>query len=103
MLGCGGAPPPTSQLATTQAALRAANEVGAPSEPQAALHLKLAKEQLDKAKALMEEDENEQALDLLLRAEVDAELAHALAKEASTKAEAEDAKAALEKLMRTKK
>jgi hypothetical protein len=89
-------------MATTQAAIRAAGEVGASEDPKAALHLKLAQEQLDKAKKLMEDDENEQATQLLIRAEADAELARALAKEQSTRNEADESLKALEKLKKGK-
>jgi hypothetical protein len=97
-VGCGGAPPPNDQFAATQAAIRAADEVGASEDPQAALHLKLAREGLTKAKALMEEEDNEPAEALLLRAEADAELARTLARKQSTRQSADDAMAALEKL-----
>jgi uncharacterized protein DUF4398 len=96
--GCGGAPPPIEQLASTQAAIRGAEEVGAKDEPKAALHLKLAQDQLVKAKALLDDDENEEAAEVLQRAELDAELAHSLAKEQTTREEADDAKKALDKL-----
>ena len=38
--------PPTDRLASTDAAIRSARELGAQSDPQAALHLKLADEQI---------------------------------------------------------
>ena len=72
---CAGAPKPTDQLVQTQAALRAAEEVGASSVPKAQLHETLAREQLDKATNLIAEDENERARQVLLRAKADAELA----------------------------
>lgn len=98
LIHCGGAPPPTDQLASSQAAIRAADEVGAKEDPKAALHLKLAQEQLTKAKTLMEDDENEAANMLLLRAEVDAELARSLAKKARSVQAAEEAAEDIEKL-----
>jgi len=98
LTGCGGAPPPNDQLATSQAALRAAVEVGGAEEPQAALHLKLAREQMDKAKALIEQEENEAAQRMLQRAEADAELARALAKKSTTLAAADEAKGKITKL-----
>ena len=87
--GCGGAPKPEARLASTQAAIRGAEEVGANSVPKAALHLKLAQEQRDKAMALIAKDNNGRAAYVLMRAEADAELALALAREAAAKAEAE--------------
>ncbi len=90
-VGCGSAPPPTARLASSEAAIRAAREVGAQSDPKAALHLKLAEEQRQKAEALVKDGKNEEAEGLLMRAEADAELALALARSAAMKAEAEKA------------
>ncbi len=90
--GCGGSPPPTDKLAQSVASVRAAEEVGAKTDPQAALHLKLAQEGLEQAKRLMADKENKRAELILMRADADAELAVALAKEANMKAEAEKAK-----------
>jgi hypothetical protein len=89
-LGCGGMPPPNDQLVASQASIRAAEEVGGNTDPQAELHLKLAREQLDKAKALMQDDENEAAMRLLQRAEADAELSLALARKRAAQAAAEE-------------
>jgi hypothetical protein len=89
VVGCGSAPPPTARLASSEAAIRSAREVGAPNEPKAALHLKLAEEQRQKAEALVKEGKNEEAEGLLMRAEADAELALALARTAQMKAEAQ--------------
>ncbi|WP_437477486.1 DUF4398 domain-containing protein [Sorangium sp. So ce1014] len=99
LAGCGGSvPPPNDQLAASQAAIRAADEVGAETDPQATLHLKLAREQLDKARQQMAAEENESALRLLERAEADAELALAIAKARSTQAQAQEALKQVEKL-----
>lgn len=84
LAGCGGAPPPVEQLASAQAEIKGAQEIGAAEDPKAKLHVKLAQEQLDRAKQLMADGDNEQATLLLLRAEADAQLAHALAKLRST-------------------
>ncbi len=90
---CGGSyPAPTEKMANTTAAVRAAEEVGGNKEPQAALHLKLAEEQLEQAKKLMAEEDNKRADYILMRADADAELAVALAREASAKAEAQKAR-----------
>jgi len=88
-IGCGSAPPPTARLGSSEAAIRSAREVGAPNDPKAALHLKLAEEQRAKAEALVKEGKNEEAEGLLMRAEADAELALALARSAQMKAEAD--------------
>jgi hypothetical protein len=84
---CAGAPKPTDQLVQTQAALRAAREVGAKSDPQAQLHMKLASEQVQHASDLMDNGDNAEAKRVLLRAKADADLALAIAR----KSEAERA------------
>jgi len=78
---CAGTAAPTERLATTTASVRAAQEVGANNVPNAELHLRLAQEQIDKARKLMDDGENERADLMLKRAGADAELAVALARE----------------------
>jgi Domain of unknown function (DUF4398) len=81
-LGCAGShSAPTQQMADVQSANRSANELGAQKNPKAQLYLKLSEEQLNKAKAAMDDDDNENAERLLVRAKVDAELAIALTRE----------------------
>jgi len=89
---CGGAPVPQDQLAASQAAVRAAEVGGAPSDPQASLLVKKAQEQIEDGKKLIEGGNNERAKMVLMRAEADADLALALAQEITTKNEAEEAK-----------
>jgi hypothetical protein len=88
---CGGFPAPVQHMATAQASVRAAEEVGAQQDPQAALHLKLAQEQLARAKQLMSDNDNKRADFILSRAEADAELAVALSRQAQTRAQAQQA------------
>lgn len=73
----------SDRLSSSEAAIRSADELGAAQVPQAALHLKLAQEQLAQAKKLNEDGDNERADLVLQRANVDAELAVALVKEAN--------------------
>ncbi|MDB4973791.1 MAG: uncharacterized protein JWN48_2132 [Myxococcaceae bacterium] len=84
-VGCGGHPAPTEQIASSLAAVRGAEEAGAQNVPEAALHVKLAQEQIEQAKKLMEHDDNLRAEDRALRAGNDAELAVAIAREAAAK------------------
>jgi hypothetical protein len=91
--GCASVPPPTQQMADVQSANRSAQELGARENPQAQLHLKLAEEQLQQAKAAMEEDDNEGANRLLMRAKADAELAIALTREEDAVGHADKASA----------
>jgi len=98
-VGCGAsAPVPATQVSETQAAIRAAEEVGAPNVPKAALHLKMAKDQLQTAQAQIADDENELAHMTLDRARVDAELAVALARETALRAKAAEALEKIKKL-----
>jgi len=89
---CGGAnDAPTQQIAESQAAIRAATEVGADSEPQAALHLKMAKDRMNRAEALNAKGDYAEASALVDEARADAELALSLTREQSAKQRAEQA------------
>jgi hypothetical protein len=94
-LACAGYPQPTERLATAQAAVRAAKEVGAKDVPQAQLHTQLAEEQVQQAQRLIEDGDNERAELILRRATADAEMAVALAREAESQKQAEAAESAL--------
>lgn len=83
--GCASTPLRTE---ASTSGIRAAEEVGAPRVPKAALHLQLAKEELEHAKQLAASGDKDQASSLLLRAEADAELAVALSREEAEKSEA---------------
>jgi hypothetical protein len=102
LCACGGGyPEPRTQLVDSEASLRAADTAGAESGPQSALHLKRAREQIASAKALIADGDFERADWTLKRAQVDADLALALAKEDSKKKEAEDAKEKLDELVKS--
>lgn len=87
-MGCATAPLRTE---TSTSGIRAAEEVGAHQVPQAALHLQLAKEELQKAKNLDANGEHDMAKSMLMRSEADAELAVLLSREDSDRAEAQAA------------
>jgi hypothetical protein len=89
LAACASTPPPHEREASSEAAIRAANEVGAQQVPQAALHLKLAQEQFEKAKKQMQSGDNAEASYTLLRSQADAELALAMAREEKTRSDAE--------------
>jgi hypothetical protein len=97
-IGCGGAPIPYSQTAQAQSAVGAAEAVGAAKVPQAALHLKMAKDQLQTAQALIAADDNADAALVLERAQADAELALVLARAAQAKTQASAALARVREL-----
>jgi hypothetical protein len=77
------------KIAATDSSIRAAEELGAPKVPQASLHLQLAKEENEHAQRLIKEGEPQRAEGQLARAQADAELALALAREAPMQAEAQ--------------
>jgi hypothetical protein len=87
-VGCGGAPVPAERLASAEAATRGAAEVGGENVPQAALHLKMARDQIAQAKGFIELGDQDRAALVLARAEVDAELALSLVCESAARAEA---------------
>jgi len=88
---CASHPVPNAKVASSEAAIRAAEETGAKDVPRAALHLKLAEEQLQSAKNLIQAEENERAEYVLARAQSDAELAIALSHTAESRDEASKA------------
>lgn len=100
--GCASVPPPTARLSDAEAAIRGALEVEASSVPRAELHLKLAQEQVEKAKRYMQDELNDRAELALRRALSDAELAIALSREQEMTARARAAQAKVEKLRASK-
>jgi hypothetical protein len=94
-LACASYPAPQQHMADSVAAVRGAEEVGAADQPQAALNLKLAQEEVARAKSLLDDGKNEQADFMTLRAKADADLALSLAREnvARIRAQQSDAKA----------
>ncbi|HEY6878403.1 MAG TPA: DUF4398 domain-containing protein [Polyangiales bacterium] len=82
--GCAHYPAPTDQVAKSLAAVRGAEEVGASEVPAAALHVKLAREEIEQADRLMKDEQNERAEDKALRAGQDAELAILIARQSAS-------------------
>jgi hypothetical protein len=82
-IGCASSPVPTEQLASAQASVRAAQELGATRVPRANLHLRLAQNQVERARQLSKDGDNDRARIVLTRANADAELAVALTREAA--------------------
>src|SRR5690349_13350516 len=74
-------PVPAERLAKSEAALRSAHENGADRVPPAALHLKVANEELAMARKLISDGDNKRAEYILMRAEADANAASSLARE----------------------
>lgn len=95
---CGGAAVPQETLTAAQAAAKGAEVGGANEDPKAQLHLKLANEQIEKAKKLIADGDNEEAARLVDRAQADADLALALAQQGKALRDAKDADEQLGKL-----
>ena len=100
--GCASYPAPTEHLASSMAAVRAAQEVGVARIPQAELQLKLAQDEVAQAKALMADGKNERADYMTLRAYNDATLAMAIARVHTARANAEQAAMQADKLSQPK-
>jgi multidrug resistance efflux pump len=79
-IACASDPAPKAAVASATASVRGAEEAGALSVPEAALHLKLAKEELKRSHELSDIGSNERAQSQAVRAYEDAELALALAR-----------------------
>lgn len=88
--GCAsGAPVPASTLANSRAAVRSAEEMGAGKDPTAALHLRLAHEELDSGRKLIMDGDQDRARLVLMRSEADANVALNRSREAQAKTEAQ--------------
>ena len=97
--GCGGAQLNQNKATNVQAAVMAAEQVGAKDQPKASLHLQLAREQVDEARKRAADGDESSANLLLDRAQVDAELALQLAR---TEHEQQNAQKAWEKIREIK-
>lgn len=87
--GCAGSyPVPTQRIEGARTAVEKAHGAGADMLPAAELHLKLAEEQTAAASAALRDGDNKRAEHLLLRAQADAELAAAMAREDKAKTDA---------------
>ncbi|APR85475.1 Hypothetical protein A7982_10824 [Minicystis rosea] len=98
---CAGTPVPAERLASAEAAIRSAAEVGGDSTPQASLHLKMARDQIAEAKKLIAAGEHERAAATLARAQIDAELSLSLAREVEAREKARALLAEAERLRST--
>lgn len=88
LAACASAPPPGDRMASAESAVRAAREVGSDQVPKAQLLVNLAQEQIEKAKKLSADGEDEKAQSLLARATADAELGLAMAREEAARSSA---------------
>ncbi|HEY8042111.1 MAG TPA: DUF4398 domain-containing protein [Polyangiaceae bacterium] len=96
-MACGGSlPPPNDEWAAAQADVGRAEAGGAPAVPDAKLHLQLAQEDLQKSKALIDND-NKRAASLIAVARVEAQLALSIAKQTAAQDAARKAQDDLQK------
>lgn len=101
LIGCGGSSYPEPKTTRSQIAIGAAEALGAEQVPRAELHLRLAREQLATAEQLMDDNEDDKAYLVLGRAEADARLAQALARDAALQREATQAMQRVRDLQQT--
>lgn len=95
---CGGASLPPAKVADTQSSISAATAVGADQNPQAALHLKMARDQLREAQGLIDRGKNDDARLVLERADADAEVALMITREAQASENVRKARSDVENL-----
>jgi len=100
LVGCATTPVASEKLVDSKVAIRSARDSGAEQIPAAARHLKLAEEQNRLAEKELEDGNTEEAAHALMRAEADANLAVALAKEAPTRRDAERARERIQALQK---
>jgi len=91
LAACGSSQVPPAKFADAQSAISAADAVGAEHEPRAALHLKMARDQLNQAQTLSQNGDDEEASLLVARSKTDAEMALMVTREAAARKEAEHA------------
>jgi len=89
-------PAPYDKLATSEAAVKSANDMGAKDVPQAAQYLEQAQNELDQGKGLIRKGENRDASNSLVKSQADANNALAAARENKTRVAANEAAARLE-------
>jgi hypothetical protein len=82
-------PPPTNALVESRAAVRIAEQNGAEHDVRAAQYLALARQQIADAERFTREGSNWSARQRLQQAQVNAEMAGELARQAHARAEAE--------------
>ena len=95
---CGGSSLPPAKVGDTQSSISAAAAVGADQNPQAALHLKMARDQLKQAQGLLDDGKDEAARLVLERADADAEVALMITREAQASENVRKARADVENL-----
>lgn len=78
---------PQQQMLDTQSTIASAEEIDASENPDAKLHLQYAREQLETAKRLMADGDDDEAVRMLDRSSADAQLALTLARTEQVKSQ----------------
>lgn len=95
---CGSSALPIAQMATPRQEISAAEEVGAAGNPQAALHLKFAKDQVAEADRYLKNGDEGEAQLSLMRATADAKLSLEIMREDKALSEAAEVDVQIEQL-----
>jgi hypothetical protein len=98
LISCAGQEVPRAEHVDTKSSVQTAELAGAKEVPSASLYLKMAQDGVERAEALMEEKEYDEAKRVLQRAQMDADLALTMTREEELRQEAEDEKERLRKL-----
>jgi hypothetical protein len=101
LAACSSSHPLPANYVPTQAAISAADAVGAKNQPRAALHLKMARDQVAQAQALSARGKDHEAALMLDRARTDAEMALMLTRETEARSEVTEARREVQGLSRT--
>jgi apolipoprotein N-acyltransferase len=99
-VGCASSAVPLDRHTDAKATVRAAQEAGAQSTPQAALHLKMANDELASAQKAIDDNDNDRAHLLLNQAQSDADLSLALARGTTEKQQAQEAQVKIDGLLK---
>lgn len=91
LMACGATAVPEAKMTRAVSAVRAAEAVNAEEHPDASLHLKMARDEIERATRHIEDGDDRDAERALDRAEVDAEVALHLARANEAEAEAREA------------
>ncbi len=86
------------KMAESRAAVRAAEAIGADQVAPAALHLQYARDQISRAQRFLQEGDAQRAAWILERAEADANLAYAFAREVPLRNQALEAQEQVQRL-----
>lgn len=100
LAGCGSSTPPPNAV-EAKSSISAAEALGAQSDPAAALHLQMAKDQVRAAEELIREGDLDEARLVLDRAEADAELAQVLTRKTQMRVRAQQADQEIQRLQQS--